>query len=203
MKKLILLSILFIVGCEESSTNSDSSALSDLVGTWNVTSLLMYENATCTGEGEDALAGGFWTSIAAAYECNSTACTNSIILTCSGCAEGSTDLCCSEFGGDVVMNESDECAERLYSLSGTTVTFTTNGYCSDCTSADETTCEANDEYWEEANIFTAAVTGNTFVIEDGSEGECNDKTYANEADCEAGESYWESSYCEVITFTKQ
>ena len=68
---------------------------------------------------------------------------------------------------------------------------------------DEATCEANDEDWEEADTITAAVTGNTFVIEDGSEGECHDKTYANEADCEAGESNWESPYCEVVTFTKQ
>ena len=178
MKKILLLSILFIVGCEESSTNSDSSALSDLVGTWNVTSLLMYENATCTGDGEDGFAG-FWTSIAVTYECNSTACTESMTLTCSGCAEGGTDLCCSEFGGDMVINESD-CAEMLYSLSGTTVTFTTNSYCGDCTSADEATCEANDEEWEEAYTTTAAVTGNTFVIEDSAEGECEVLTYTKQ-----------------------
>ena len=202
MKKILLLSILFVVGCEKSSTNSDSSVSSGLVGTWNMTSFMFYENATCTGEGEDALAE-FWTNVAVTQECNSTACTRSIILTCSGCAEGSTDECCSEFGGDTVMNESTECEEILYSLSGTTVTFTSNSYCGDCTSADEATCEANDEDWVEADTITAAVTGNTFIIEDGSEEECDDETYANEADCEAGESNWESSYCEIVTFTKQ
>ena len=179
MKKILLLSILFVVGCEKSSTNSDSSALSDLVGTWNLTSYIMYENATCTGNGEEAL-GMFWTSALQTLECNSTACTESMTLTCSGCAEGGTDLCCSEFGGDIVINESYECAVALYSLSGTTITFTNNSYCSDCTSADEATCEANDEDWEEAGTMTATLTGNSFVIEDSGEEEC-----------------------EVLTFTKQ
>ena len=177
MKKILLLSILFLVGCEESSTNSDSSALSDLVGTWNVTSYLVYENATCTGEGQDGLTG-FWTSIAASYECTSTACTESLIFTCSGCAAGG-DPCCSEFGGDMVINEND-CAEMLYSLSGTTVTFTINSYCGDCTSADEATCEANDEDWEEADTMTATLTGNSFVMEDSHEEECEVYTFTKQ-----------------------
>ena len=198
MKKILLLSILFLVGCEESSTNSDSS---DLVGTWKATAALEYENAECTGDGENILEG-FWTSIDLTYVCTSTACTQSINLTCSGCAEGNTDPCCSAFGGDVEMDESD-CEEMSYLLSGTTVTFTTNSYCGDCTSADEATCEANDEDWEEAGTETAVVTGNTFVIEDGDEGECEDATYVNEADCDAGESDWYSPVCQVITFTKQ
>ena len=207
MKKILLLSILFIVGCDESSTESD---ISDLAGTWNVTSALQYENATCTGDGEDAFAG-FWTNVAVNYECDATACTQSTILTCSGCAEGSTDICCSVFGGDVVMDESDECAEMSYSLSGSTVTFTTNSCCTDSTYADEEDCEANNENWQEANTITSAVTGNTFVIEDGSEGECHG--YAGESQdapepedetaCIAGMGDWESPECVVFTFTKQ
>ena len=180
MKKILLLSILFVVGWEKSSTNSDSSVSSGLVGTWNVTSFMFYENATCTGEGEDMLTG-LWTSIAASYECTSTACTQSVILTCSGCAAGGTDTCCSEFGGDIVMDASDEeCAEMLYSLSGTTITFTTNSYCSDCTSADEAICESNDEDWEEAGTMTATLTGNSFVMEDSGEEECEVYTFTKQ-----------------------
>ena len=47
MKKLILLSIILIVGCEKDPTSTIDSTLS---GTYSWTGYLMYDNAECTGE---------------------------------------------------------------------------------------------------------------------------------------------------------
>ena len=62
-----------------------------------------------------------------------------------------------------------------------------------------------------ADTITAAVTGNTFVIEDGSKGECHGfagesqgaPEPADETACDAAMGDWESPVCQVITFTKQ
>ena len=47
MKKLILLSILFIVGCEKDPASTLNTTLS---GTYSLTGYFWYDNAECTGE---------------------------------------------------------------------------------------------------------------------------------------------------------
>ena len=46
MKKLILLSILFIVGCEDPTSTLDTT----LSGTYSLTGYMMFDNSECTGE---------------------------------------------------------------------------------------------------------------------------------------------------------
>ena len=47
MKKLILLSILLIVGCDEDPTSKLNTTLS---GTYSLTGYMMFDNSECTGE---------------------------------------------------------------------------------------------------------------------------------------------------------
>ena len=47
MKKLILLSILLIVGCDEDPTSTLNTTLS---GTYSLTGYMMFDNSECTGE---------------------------------------------------------------------------------------------------------------------------------------------------------
>ena len=46
MKKLILLSILFIVGCEDPTSTLNTT----LSGTYSLTDYMMFDNSECTGE---------------------------------------------------------------------------------------------------------------------------------------------------------
>jgi len=203
---LLILSMLLFTGCEKDSTSTN---LSSLVGNWSTSSALYYDNESCTGVSEDALAGTYWTSSITVMECSATHCTKLTNHTCSGCDGNSAPGCCNYYEEGYIHTSGSLCQEFNHSLTGNIVALSADSYCDDddvvdCgTYLDQETCEAAGNDWDTAFTMNGTSSGNSIIITDISEGGCSDDSDVNQADCEAGGLSWSSGECIVITFTKQ
>ena len=212
--KLILLCMLFVIGCDDTDDPTSTTDVFDSIsengmieGSFQYTGVIIYQNDDCTGNPITEMCN--YTGYEEIDEFSQEQCES-----VGGTMEPLIDIFTNNdptcapfliFGSDGSFIDED-CESIQYTLDSTTYAIQIDD--SYCDGGDfenintESACDSVNGYWN------SEIINGMFNLSDGSitlsqsqEGDCNDGQYATQEECEAANEDWNESECFEFTLT--